>query len=148
MKKFAALLIAATTAVMIVPSASAADAAQLTNVHAEHYATFDRVVFDLTGQPNAGVESVPSLENCASGKPINATGVEFLQVRLQPADGNRYGGSRNFTTGLPTAQSIAFTCDSEADLAIAIGVDHHSPTYRAGFVTGPLRYVVDIDKKP
>jgi hypothetical protein len=148
MKKFVAVLIAATAAVMIVPSASAAGSAQLTNIHTEHYATFDRVVFDLTGQPNAGVESVPDLENCASGKPVSATGVEFLQVRLQPADGSLYRGSRNFTTGLPTAQSIAFTCDYEGDLAIAIGVDHHSPTYRAGFVTGPLRYVVDIDKKP
>ncbi|MGW4208819.1 AMIN-like domain-containing (lipo)protein [Lentzea sp. NPDC004789] len=149
MKKFFAVLVAAAMAVTFVPSASAAGYAQLTGVHTEHYATFDRVVFDLTGgQPNVSLESVGSLENCASGKPVNATGVEFLQVRLQPADGNLYRGSRNFTTGLPTAQSIAFTCDYEADLAIAIGVDHHSPAYRAGFLTGPLRYVVDIDQKP
>lgn len=146
MKRIFAVLIAVVTAVMIVPSASAADYAQLTGIRTEHYATFDRVVFDLTGgQPQDSVSSTTELTNCASGKPVKATGVEFLEVRLQPADGHSYTGSRNFTTGLPTAQSVAFTCDFEADLTIAIGVNHRNPTYRAGFQTNPLRYVIDID---
>lgn len=146
MKRILAGLIAVVMAVMVVPSASAADYAQLTNVRTGHHDTFDRVVFDLTGgQPQDSISSTTELTNCASGKPIKATGVEFLEVRLQPADGHSYTGSRNFTTGLPTAQSVAFTCDFEADLSIAIGVNHSNPTYRAYFLTSPLRYVIDIN---
>ncbi|MDX8033813.1 hypothetical protein SK803_26630 [Lentzea sp. BCCO 10_0856] len=146
MKRIAAALVAVGMAMSIVPAASAADYAQLTNVRTGHHATFDRVVFDLTGgQPEDSVSSVPEPVSCGSGKPISAPGVEFLEVRLQPADGHSYTGSRKITTGLPTAQSVVFTCDFEADLSIAIGVNHRDPTYRAYFLTGPLRYVVDIN---
>lgn len=146
MKRIFAVLIAVVMAVMVVPSASAADYAQLTNVRTGHHPTFDRVVFDLTGgQPQDSVSSIPEPVGCGSGKPISAKGVEFLEVRLQPADGHSYTGSRNITTGYATAQSVVFTCDFEADLSIAIGVGHRNPTYRAYFLTNPLRYVIDID---
>jgi uncharacterized protein (DUF2141 family) len=152
MKKFVAVLAAAVMAVTLVPSASAAENTHLTNVRTGHHDTFDRVVFDLSGgQPQDSVTRISEPTNCASGKPVSAKGVEFLEVRLQPAaahdeNGNStYPGSRNFTTGLPTAQSVAFTCDFEADLSIAIGVNHRNATYQAWFTTsGPLRYVVDI----
>ena len=145
MKKFVAALAAVVMAVMVVPSASAADYAQLTNVRTGHHADYDRVVFDLTGgQVPVTVSTISEPTNCGSGKPISAKGVEFVEVRLQPADGHSYTGSRNITTGLPTAQSVVFTCDFEADLSIAIGVNHRSPRIVAGYYTGPLRYVVDI----
>jgi hypothetical protein len=146
MKRIAAALVAAGVALSIVPAASAAEYAQLTNVRTGHHATFDRVVFDLTGgQPKDSVSSIPEPVNCGSGKEIPAVGKEFLEVRLQPADAHSYTGSRTITTGLPTAQSVVFTCDFEADLSIAIGVGHTNPTFRAYFLTSPLRYVVDID---
>ena len=147
MKRIAAALIAAGMALSIVPAASAAEYAELTNVRTGKHATFDRVVFDLTGgQPEDSVSSIAEPVNCGSGKPISAPGREFLEVRLQPADAHSYTGSRNFTTpGLDAVQSVVFTCDFEADLSIAIGVDHANPTYRAYFLTGPLRYVVDIN---
>lgn len=145
MKRIFAVLIAVVTAVMVVPSASAADYAQLTNVRTGHHPTFDRVVFDLTGgKPEDSVTRITEPTNCGSGKPISAKGVEFLEVRLQPADGHSYTGSRNITTGLPTAQSVVFTCDFEADLSIAIGVNRRNAHYEARFHTDPLRYVVDI----
>lgn len=146
MKRIAAGVLAAGMALSIVPAASAAGYAELTNVRTGHHATFDRVVFDLTGgQVQDSVSSIPEPVNCGSGKPISADGVEFLEVRLQPADGHSYTGSRNIDTNLPTAQSVVFTCDFEADLSIAIGVNHRNPTYRAYYLTNPLRYVVDID---
>jgi hypothetical protein len=146
MKRIFAALIAVITAVMVVPSASAADYAQLTNVRTGHHPTFDRVVFDLTGgKPEVSVTRITEPTNCGSGKPISAKGVEFLEVRLQPADGHSYTGSRNITTGLPTAQSVVFTCDFEADLSIVIGVNRANAHYEAGFYGSPLRYVVDID---
>jgi hypothetical protein len=145
MKRIAAALVAVGMAMSIVPAASAADYAQLTNVRTGAHPTFDRVVFDLSGgQPKDSVSSIPEPVNCGSGKPISADGVEFLEVRLQPADGHSYTGSRNIDTGLSTAESVVFTCDFEADLSIAIGVDHRNPTYKAYFLTGPLRYVVDV----
>ncbi|HEX8869199.1 MAG TPA: hypothetical protein VF821_26300 [Lentzea sp.] len=145
MKLFIAGLAAVAMAVTIVPSASAAGSTQLTGVRTEHYATYDRVVFDLTGSsPQPAITRTTELENCASGKPISAVGAEFLEVRMQPADGTLYGGSRNITTGLPTAQSVAFTCDFEADLSIAIGVNRSNATYTAHVESSPLRYVVDI----
>lgn len=146
MKRIAAALVAVGMAMSIVPAASAADYAQLTNVRTGHHTTFDRVVFDLTGgQVQDSVSVIAEPVGCGSGKPISAKGEEFLEVRLQPADGHSYAGPRNFETTLPTAQSVVFTCDFEADLSIAIGVDHRNPTYRAYYLTSPLRYVVDID---
>lgn len=145
MKKFVAALVAVVMAVMVVPSASAADYAQLTNVRTGHHPTFDRVVFDLTGgQVPVTISAITEPTNCGSGKPISAKGVEFLEVRLQPADGHSYTGSRNITTGLPTAQSVVFTCDFEADLSIAVGVGHRNATYNAYYLANPLRYVVDV----
>ncbi|RAS61796.1 hypothetical protein C8D87_109243 [Lentzea atacamensis] len=145
MKRIAAALIAAGMALSVVPAASAADHAQLTNVRTERQPTFDRVVFDLTGgKPQDSVQPIAEPVSCGSGKPITAKGVEFLEVRLQPADGHSYTGPRNITTGLGTAQSVVFTCDFEADLSIAIGVGHRNATYEAYFQDNPLRYVVDI----
>jgi hypothetical protein len=147
MKRFAAALIAVGMALSIVPVASAAEYAELTNVRTGRHATFDRVVLDLTGgQPQDSVSVIAQPENCGSGKPISAPGAEFLEVRLTPADGHGYTGSRNFTTpDLANVKSVVFTCDFEADLSIAIGVGRANPSYRAYFLTGPLRYVVDID---
>ncbi|MCP2250105.1 AMIN-like domain-containing (lipo)protein [Lentzea aerocolonigenes] len=146
MKRIAAALLAAGMALSIVPAASAADYAQLTNVRTGQQATFDRVVFDLTGgQVQDSVQSISEPVGCGSGKPISAPGVEFLEVRLTPADGHSYTGSRKLTPGLPSVKSVVFTCDFEADLSIAIGVGKANPTYRAYYLTSPLRYVVDID---
>ncbi|WP_156212879.1 AMIN-like domain-containing (lipo)protein [Lentzea aerocolonigenes] len=152
MKKFLAGLAAVVMAVTIVPSASAAGTTLLTNVRTGHHPTFDRVVFDLTGaEPGASVTRTTEPTSCGSGKPVSALGEEFLEVRLQPAAAHEnghstYPGSRKFETGLPTAQSVAFTCDFEAVLSIAIGVNRKNASYHAWFTTdGPLRYVVDID---
>src|SRR5689334_6539430 len=123
MKRILAGLVAVVMAVMVVPSASADDKAHLTDVRTEQYPTFDRVVLDLTGvQPSADVSRIDEPTNCGSGKPISATGAEFLEARLRPADGQRYGGPRNIKLNLPEVKSIVFTCDFEADLSIAIGV--------------------------
>ncbi|WP_143466918.1 AMIN-like domain-containing (lipo)protein [Lentzea kentuckyensis] len=145
MKRIFAVLIAVVMAVMVVPSASAANYAQLTDVRTGHHAAYDRVVFDLTGdQVPVSINTISEPVSCGSGKPISAVGVEFIEVRLQPADGQLYKKSRNITTGLPTAQSVVFTCDFEADLSIAIGVNHRNPRVVAGYYVSPLRYVVDI----
>ncbi|MEU0879014.1 hypothetical protein ABZ345_10485 [Lentzea sp. NPDC005914] len=145
MKKFLAVLAAVAMAVTIVPSASAADQTQLTNVRTGHHPEYDRVVFDLTGgKAKDSISTISEPTGCGSGKPISAPGVEFIEVRLQPADAQKYLGSRNINTGLPTAQSVVFTCDFEADLSIAIGVNHRNATFRAGYYDSPLRYVVDI----
>lgn len=155
MKRVAAGLLAVGMAMSIVPSASAsaAEYAELTNIRTGKHATFDRVVFDLNGgQPQDSISEIAQPENCGSGKPVTAKGRSFLEVRLTPAaahdeNGNlTYTGPRNFTTpGLQKVQSVAFTCDFEAHLSIAIGVDKANPTYRAYFLTNPNRYVVDID---
>ncbi|ANZ38389.1 hypothetical protein BBK82_22290 [Lentzea guizhouensis] len=147
MKRFAAALIAVGTALSVVPQAAAAEYAELTNVRTGRHATFDRVVFDLTGgQPQDSASVVAQPENCGSGKPISAPGVEFLEVRLTPADAHGYTGSRNFTTpDLANVRSVVFTCDFEADLSIAIGLGRANAGYRAFFLTSPPRYVVDID---
>ncbi|SDG33801.1 hypothetical protein SAMN05216553_107218 [Lentzea fradiae] len=146
MKRIAAVLVALGMAAGVVPVAEAAGYAQLTGVRTGHHAGFDRVVFDLSGEPVPdSVQVVPAVENCGSGKPISAPGVEFVEVRLQPADGHSYAGSRRFATGLPTAVSVVFTCDFEADLSIAIGVGRAGANYRGYYLADPLRYVVDID---
>jgi hypothetical protein len=152
MKRIAAALVAAGMALSIVPAASAAENTLLTNVRTGQHPTFDRVVFDLTGgQVQDSVQSIPEPVSCGSGKTISAPGVEFLEVRLTPAaahdeNGNStYPGSRKLTPGLPSVKSVVFTCDFEADLSIAIGVGKANPTYRAYYLTSPLRYVVDID---
>ncbi|WP_189254526.1 AMIN-like domain-containing (lipo)protein [Lentzea flava] len=145
MKRIFAVLIAVVMAVMVVPSASAADYAQLTNVRTGQHPTFDRVVFDLTGgRPGASVSQISEPTNCGSGKPISAPGAEFVEVRLQPADAHSYTGSRDLRPNLVQVKSVVFTCDFEADLSIAIGVKDTNRRVDAYFVDGPLRYVVDI----
>ncbi|MEV6243663.1 hypothetical protein [Lentzea sp. NPDC051838] len=151
MKRFIAVLAAAVMAVTIVPSASAAGNAQLTDIRTGQHPTFDRVVFDLTGdQPGASYSRITEPTNCGSGKPISAPGAEFVEVRLQPAaahddNGNpTYTGSRNFRPNLVQVKSVVFTCDFEADLSVAIGVKDTGRRVDAFFLTGPLRYVVDI----
>lgn len=152
MKRFAAALIAMGMALSIVPTASAAEYAELTDIRTGKHATFDRVVFDLNGgQPQDSISEIAQPENCGSGKPISAPGESFLEVSLTPAaahdeNGNlTYTGPRNFTPpGLQKVKSIAFTCDFEAHLSIAIGVGKANPTFRAYYLTNPNRYVVDI----
>jgi hypothetical protein len=145
MKRIFAVLIAVVMAVMVVPSASAADYAQLTNVRTGQHPTFDRVVFDLTGgRPGVSISRISEPTNCGSGKPISAPGAEFVEVRLQPADGHSYTGSRDLRPNLVQVKSVVFTCDFEADLSIAIGVQDANRRVDAFFLDGPLRYVVDV----
>lgn len=145
MKRLLAVLTAVLTAVMVVPSASAADHAQLTDIRTGAHPTFDRVVFDLTGaQPQDSVSVIAEPVGCGSGKPITAPGAEFVEVRLQPADAHSFPRPPRLGPGLKQVQSIVFTCDFEADLSIAIGVKDKNRAYNAFFLTSPLRYVVDI----
>lgn len=146
MRGTAALLVAVGMAMGVVPAASAAEGNELTAIRTGLHASFDRVVFELNG----GVPSVTHGRDaepvgCGSGKPISATGDEFVVVTMEPANAHNYTGPRRFETpGLAKVRSVTNTCDFEAHLGFAIGFEGAGRAYTVSTLTNPSRVVIDF----
>ncbi|SES31526.1 hypothetical protein SAMN05216188_13251 [Lentzea xinjiangensis] len=146
MKGFLAVLVAAVMAAVAVPGASAAVGSELTAITTERHATFDRVVFTLSGErPSVTDSRATGLEGCGSGKPIAAKGAEFVVVGMWGANAHAYTGPRSFETpGLGNVRSVTGTCDFEAHLEFGIGIGTKGSAYRVSVLDAPVRVVVDI----
>ncbi|MDX3656183.1 hypothetical protein PV646_02585 [Streptomyces sp. ID05-26A] len=147
MKRTAVALVAVGMAVGVVPAASAAEVSELTDIRTGVHAGFDRVVFEFSGPRPTVTEGVTAeLYNCGSGKPISATGDEFLEVTMQPANAYTYPGPRSFETpGLGKVRSVTNTCGFEAHLGFGIGYSGTGRSYAVSFLDNPSRVVIDID---
>jgi hypothetical protein len=152
-RRLAALVLAATTVFTFVPMASAQSTPTLSNIRTGQHAGFNRVVLDMSGLPaEHRVREVTGVANCGSGDPIAMPGsTEILEVVLIGAaahddNGNpTYTGSRNFAPpGLDNVRRVAFTCDFEATLGIAVGYGNASSWHRVFTLTNPNRVVIDI----
>ena len=146
MKRFLAALAVLALAVGVVPAAQAAEGNDLTSITTEQHATFDRVVFELSGpRPEVTDYRTTGLEGCASGKPIGAKGAEFVAVSMWGANAHDYTGPKRFDTpGLKNVQSVTNTCDFEAHLEFGIGFGKKGSSYQISFQDNPTRVVVDI----
>ncbi|TWP44997.1 hypothetical protein FKR81_40255 [Lentzea tibetensis] len=147
MKRLFVLLTVVCATLAVVPAASAAEPiADLTGIRTSRFATFDRVVLDLSGtKPNVDEFVTDEVTGCASGKPITVPGNQFLEVHAQPARGWNYSGSRKFSTPeLANVRGIAISCDFEADLGIDIGYEKPGSAYTVSFIDDPMSVVIDI----
>lgn len=114
--------------------ASAPENAHLTNVRVD--ATSVRFDFDATPQEvTARYEPRSRLAECGSGRPIPLRGRAFVVVHFRPAasarvDGEKvvrtYTGPKRLRAAGPVLE-VAKSCDFEADLGWAIGVERRLP---------------------
>ena len=154
-RRLAAVLLAVLAVFTFVPMASAQSVPTLSNIRTGQHPDYDRVVLDMSGvTPDYRVRVSTSVVGCASGAPISMPGSnEILRVNVWGAaahddNGNStYTGSRNFATpGLYNVRRIAFTCDFEADLGIAVGYANVGTWHRVFQLTNPSRLVIDIGR--
>lgn len=129
-------------------------AALLTSIQVAHHSTYDRVVFEFSGElPGYRVAYVPQVVMDASGEPVALKGSHFLQVVFQGATldtslqqgsaGKQYTGPKRITPLLPAVQEIAFAGDFEAVLSWGIGVAGPRG-FRVVPLSSPTRLAIDI----
>ncbi len=151
-KRIVAVLLAVLAVFTLAPVASAQSMPTLSDIRTGRHADFDRVVLDMSGLPAEHRVMVRTeVSQCASGNPITLPGNQVLLVSLIGAaaydeNGNpTYTGSRNFATpGLGNVRGIAFQCDWEGTLNIAVGYDDTYAWHRVFTLTNPNRVVIDI----
>lgn len=151
-KRLGAVLLAVAAVFTFVPVASAQGHAELTNIRTGKHDGYERVVLDLNGLPsNSMSRESTEVSNCASGNPVPMAGNEILETMFFGAasyDENynpTYTGPRNFVPqGLTNVKGIAFTCDFEATMGIAVSYDNPNSWHKVFTLTNPDRVVIDI----
>jgi hypothetical protein len=151
-KRLAAVLLAVLAVFTFVPIASASGPAELNNIRTGRHDHFDRIVLDMTGLPSDfQSREITSVTDCGAGNPVAVPGNEVLESVFHYArahDDNynpTYPGPRNFPTpGLANVRGIAFTCDFEATLGIAVGYDDPNSWHKVYTLTNPDRVVIDV----
>ncbi|WP_330273160.1 AMIN domain-containing protein [Lentzea sp. NBC_00516] len=151
-KRLGAVLLAVAAVFTFVPVASAQGHAELTNIRTGKHDGYERVVLDLNGLPsNSMSREATEVSNCASGNPVPMAGNEVLETMFFGAasyDENynpTYTGPRNFVPqGLTNVKGIAFTCDFEATMGIAVSYDNPNSWHKVFTLTNPDRVVIDI----
>ncbi|MFJ8961217.1 hypothetical protein ACIRG5_17690 [Lentzea sp. NPDC102401] len=151
-KRLGAVLLAVAAVFTFVPVASAQGHAELTNIRTGKHDGYERVVLDLNGLPsNSMSREATEASNCASGNPVPMAGNEILETMFFGAasyDENfdpTYTGPRNFVPqGLTNIKGIAFTCDFEATMGIAVSYDNTNSWHKVFTLTNPDRVVIDI----
>jgi len=151
-KRLGAVLLAVAAVFTFVPVASAQGHAELTNIRTGKHDGYERIVLDLNGLPgNSMSREVAEVSNCASGNPVPMAGNEVLETMFFGAasyDENfdpTYTGPRNFVPqGLTNVKGIAFTCDFEATMGIAVSYENANSWHKVFTLTNPDRVVIDI----
>ncbi|SFR21400.1 hypothetical protein SAMN04488564_105593 [Lentzea waywayandensis] len=151
-KRLGAVLLAVAAVFTFVPVASAQGHAELTNIRTGKHDGYERIVLDLNGLPsNSMSREATEVSNCASGNPVPMAGNEILETMFFGAasyDENfdpTYTGPRNFVPqGLTNVKGIAFTCDFEATMGIAVSYENANSWHKVFTLTNPDRVVIDI----
>ncbi|MGI5505401.1 AMIN-like domain-containing (lipo)protein [Lentzea sp. CA-135723] len=151
-RRLGAVLLAVAAVFTAVPVASASGHAELTNIRTGKHQNFERIVLDMNGLPsNSLSREATEVSNCASGNPVPLAGTEILETMFHGAASYgenfnpTYTGPRNFVPqGLTNVKGIAFTCDFEATLGIAVSYDDPNSWHKVFTLTNPDRVVIDI----
>ncbi|GGM78834.1 hypothetical protein GCM10011609_13250 [Lentzea pudingi] len=151
-KRLGAVLLAVGAVFTFVPVASADGHAELTNIRTGKHDGFERIVLDMNGLPsNSMSREAGEVTNCGSGDPVAVPGNEILETMFHGAasyDENfdpTYTGPRNFVPqGLTNVKGIAFTCDFEATMGIAVGYADRDSWHKVFTLTNPDRVVIDV----
>jgi hypothetical protein len=151
-KRLTAVLLAVLAVFTFVPAASADGPAELNNIRTGKHDRFERIVLDMTGLPSDfQSREVGAVSDCGSGNTVPMEGREVLESVFHYArahDDNfnpTYPGPRNFKpANLTNVKRIAFTCDFEATLGIAVGYDDPNSWHKVYTLTNPDRVVIDV----
>ncbi|MFZ0392183.1 MAG: hypothetical protein WAN36_17100 [Calditrichia bacterium] len=122
--------------------------ANLTEVRTGKHENYERVVFQFSGEnmPGFHLEYIDTpVRECASGRPVEAAGDGWLEVKFNPAQAHELDlpqGSR-YKPGLPLLKELIRTCDFEGHLTWVLALA--SPNrYRIQQLNNPARLVLDI----
>lgn len=125
--------------------------ATLVAVRVAGHAGYDRIVFDFGADPVPGyrirVADGPATR-CGSGEAVRIGSPAVLEVAFEPARAHTEAGAptvveRSLRPGLPMVRSLELTCDFEAHVNWAAGVDAE-PLLRVGVLRDPGRLVLDV----
>lgn len=112
---------------------------------------FDRMVVDFSnGIPDAGVELKPQsgtkFVTDPKGDTVTLKGTNGLDVVIRGADMHTsYSGSKDMVLGYTTLAEVRQVGDFEGTVNLALGING-PPCFRAFYLTGPDRLVIDVQK--
>jgi hypothetical protein len=110
---------------------------------------YDRIVVDFSnGRPDAGVELKPQtgtkFVTDPKGDTVTLKGTNGLEIVIKGADMHTsYSGAKDWVTGFATVAEVRQVGDFEGVVNLAVGING-PPCYRAFYLTGPDRLVVDV----
>lgn len=142
----AVLGVAAIAAAVSMPPSMAATSsgqAQLVKFSVQSYATYDRVLIDLSSVPNYTVTGPDVLTSDGSGKGVTLPGSNtYLTVELTPADIEGYSGPKLVTTTSTEVKAVEWVTAFEGYVEMGIGLDHAS-SYTVT-VLSPTELAIDV----
>ena len=123
----------------------------LTDVRTAAHADYDRITFEFEGnaRPHYRVEYItPPATGCGSGEPATIAGTAILRVQFTPANAHDEQGAltvdaTEVTPGLTTLLEAEETCDFEADVQWALGLNQEVD-FRVLELDNPPRIAVDV----
>jgi hypothetical protein len=127
------------------PQSGAADLTGVRVGRHDEEGGFDRVVFEFANHVapwTVGYVPKPITED-PSGQDLPVAGFWVLQVRLFPADGSGYTGSRRIAADTTQVAELVQRGDFEAVLSWVIGTRSQVP-FRVSTLLDPPRLVIDV----
>jgi len=122
----------------------------LTAIHLGEHATYDRIVFQFTGDvPGYKVSYVPQVYYDAKGTPVSLAGRAYLRVVFKDGSevlltGQRsYHGTDTLSPYSPALRQVKLAGDFEGYLSFGIGVSKRTG-FRVFTLTHPSRVVIDV----
>jgi hypothetical protein len=101
--------------------------AHLLGISVQSYATYDRVILDLSSIPGYTVTATDFLEHDGSGKDVTLPNSNtYLDVELSPADITGYSGATLLTTSDAEVKAVKQMGTFEGYDQVGIGLDHAS----------------------
>ncbi len=110
---------------------------------------YDRVTIEFSNAAPQGAVQISgqrgtTFTSSPSGMPVALKGNNGWLVTIRGADMHTsYSGSRDIVTGYPALAEVRVIQDFEGVVQVGLGVNGNA-CYRASFLTGPSRLVVDI----
>lgn len=107
------------------------------------YATYDRVILDVSSIPGYTVTPTDVLTSEASGKDLTLPNSNtYLNVDLHPSDTVGFTGPWEITTGDPEVAAVAEVSSYESYTQVGIGLDHAS-SYTVTALS-PTQLAIDV----
>jgi hypothetical protein len=115
----------------------------LLGISVESYATYDRVILDVSSIPGYTVDPTDVLIGDGSGKDYTLPGSNtYLNVELNRAEVEGFSGPTEVITADPEVKAVRLMSAFEAYVQVGIGLDHVS-SYTVTALS-PTELVIDV----